>query len=101
MRSSSETFLVTYEVRPSETHADCARLRGAVANCWIVTSSLSAALDATRAYLVENDWVVVSLMDSELATEAKFGSDELFVQVQTDGLVIVFHTWPPDELDSN
>jgi hypothetical protein len=100
---SGETYLVTYEVRPTEMNADATGVGGAFANCWVVADSLSMAEAAAVQHLEETGWGIIKAMATEIETADDLDEDtaSYFRQSQIEGLVCVLHTFPPEELDHN
>lgn len=94
-------FLVTYDVRPSDSNPKRDDLGGAIVNCWVVADSLDFAVLKTQERLVESGWVVVDRVTAEPAYADDHGHNEYFRQARVDGLVAVFHTYPRNELELN
>ena len=94
-------FLVTYDARPSGSNPERDDLGGAIVNCWIVADSLESAVLMAQERLVESGWVIVDRVTAEPAHADNHNHKEHFRQALVDGLVAVFHTYPPDELERN
>jgi hypothetical protein len=76
---------------------------GAYATCWITEPIYAAADAAAREHLAGIGWDVEEADEHVLVTEASCGPGadgrEYYEQVQHDGLVTVFYTWPVGESD--
>jgi hypothetical protein len=91
-------YRIVYLVHPKPVHSDYGRIDGAYASCWVKESVLEAADAAARSFLDEHGWDVEEhdetyLVNAESCPPNAEGR-EYFEQVQLDGLVTVFHTWP-------
>jgi hypothetical protein len=93
------TFLIIYEVRPDGSNPMRDEVGGAFANCWVVTDSLESALRTTADDLSASGWVVIERTSEETAVHDDYGHDPHFRQVQIDGFVTVFHTFPKHDLE--
>jgi hypothetical protein len=99
---TGQTFLLTYEVRPTEAVADRDGIGGAFVHAWIVSGALAEARDRARAHLEETGWAVVrDLGEQAVDAGAATGDAEAYYrQAQVDGEVFVIHAFPPDEPDA-
>jgi len=96
------TFLLSYEARPTEAVSRGGALGGAFVNCWVVSKSLDAAKRKSRRHVEASGWVVVdegpeNEVDDDNVTDAV---RRYYRQVQVDGLVCVFHAFPPEAVDA-
>jgi hypothetical protein len=96
------TFLLTYEIRPTEPVSHGGTIGGAFANCWTVAQTISEARRQTRRYVEENGWLVVAVEKEQRLDEDELpeGGEEYYRQVQIDGLVCVFYTYPSEVADA-
>jgi len=91
------TFRVEFEARPSATHPDRGYL-GAFVNCYIRCLTVEEARRAAREELESESWEIVEEGESYAVDEATYDEHSdgwAYVrQVQVDGRVLVFHTYP-------
>ena len=95
------TFLVTYDVRPTEQSAAPPDIGGAYANCWVVCASMDEAYRIALEHLEKDGWAVVGMvnLNEKVADDLAEGSESMFRQAQIDGFVCQFHTFPADDPD--
>ena len=97
-----ETYLITYEARPSGDHSDERNPGGAFVNCWIRSTSMAEAKRKARHVVRSNGWDVVRMMTANRirANNLTKLAEPYFRQVQIDGLVCLFATFPADAPDA-
>ncbi len=97
-----QTFVFSYEVRPTETASEAGSIGGALAHCWVVARQVKEAERRALRHLDESGWVVVAEgRRQEVDPEALDESAILFFrQAQIDGLLCVLHTFPPEPADA-
>lgn len=90
------TWLLTYELRPTDANPSRSKIGGAFANAWIVRPSLLAAREVARAGVEAGGWRIVTTK-REVALKPATSSAvarKYAAQALVDGEVYVFHTWP-------
>ena len=96
------TYLLSYEVRPTEAISGGGAIGGAIVNCWAVARTIAEARREARAQVEDGGWVIVIVgaEDEVIEDDLAEGSKQYYRQAQTDGVVCVFHTFPPEPPDA-
>jgi len=96
------TFLLTYELRPTQAVSQGGSVGGAFANCWVIAKRVGDAVRRSRRHLEDTGWVIVAdgPRSSKTADDLAEGTESYFRQAQIDGFVCVLHTFPPEMADS-
>jgi hypothetical protein len=97
------TFVLTYEVRPTEAVPEYGTIGGAYVNCWIKTRSLHVARRQARRELRDDGWLIIKKV---LEWEAVPGqmhilAEQFYRQVQIDGSVFVFNNYSLEDEDED
>jgi hypothetical protein len=99
--TSRQLFLVTVVARPSHDTSEFERFGGAYVNCWADEPSEGAAISRATAEVRDSGWIPASISHSLAVTRDECGDDtrQHFDQALSDGVVLVFHTFPhePEE----
>ena len=97
-----ETYLVTYEARPSAGNSNARNFGGAFVNCWIRSTSMDEAKRKTRRLVRSNGWNIVRLLTANRmrANNLTKLAEPYFRQVQIDGWVCLVCTFPANAPDA-
>jgi hypothetical protein len=95
--------MIQIEAAPGADSPAFGEAGGAYVNCWVLADSMrDAEIEAIR-FVTDSGWVFDSIhgresFEGQESPESKEGQEYLD-QARIDGIVCVFHTWPPDEPD--
>jgi hypothetical protein len=96
-------YFVTVRARPRNDDPKCVDFGGAYVNCWVDEPSEDAAVARADAQVRESGWIPEAITDIATVTRRTYerndqGRDH-FEQALSDGVVLVFHTFPhqPEE----
>ncbi len=91
-------FYFQYACIPSPTSDNYDKLGGAFISCWIKAVSIEAARIISEAAIIENNWIVQKLEESNPIKKEDYRIDdkslEYYLQAEIDGEVYVYDSWP-------
>ena len=89
------------EAFPNKTCPEYERFGGALVNCWILRDDIEEAVSIARRMIAERGWHSKVLEEARFCSRDEFpaGSREYFDQALTDDEVLVYHTYPKDEME--
>lgn len=99
---TGQTYLLSYEARPTELLPERDGIGGAFVSCWIVGEGVAAARQRARRHLEQTGWAVVQTIKEQAirTTELPAELEPYYRQAQVDGEVYVIHAFPPEEPDA-
>jgi hypothetical protein len=97
-----QTFVLAYEVRPTELVPDRDGIGGGYASCWLVSLSLARARETARKHLEQTGWAIVAPMREQAvrANEVSADAAAYYRRAQVEGEVYVIEAFPPEPPDA-
>lgn len=102
-RPDRQLYFVTVVARPRQDTSQFDQFGGAYVNCWLDEPSEDAAVSRAEAEVRDCGWIPESISKIVAVTRETYidheDGREYFEQALTDGVVLVFHTFPhePEE----
>jgi hypothetical protein len=99
---TGDTFLLSYETRPTELLPDRDGIGGAFASCWVVTRGLEEAVKKARAHLEESGWAIIDVIREQAIAPQEVPPEArpYHRQAQVEGEVYVINAFPPEAPDA-
>ena len=98
-----QLFVVTVVARPAHGTSEFAEFGGAYVNCWIDEPSEEVAISRATAEVRDSGWIPESVSRILAVTRDECTDNEEdranFDLTLTDGVVLVFHTFPHEPED--
>jgi hypothetical protein len=99
---AGETFLLSYELRPTQLLPDRDGIGGAFASCWVVAARREDAAQKARAHLETSGWAIIDVVREQAVGPQEIPADDRLYhrQAQVDGEVYVINAFPPEAPDA-
>lgn len=99
-----DLFYARLEITPCKSHSQSDEIAGALAECWVVATTLESALDKVYSAIRADQWIVSDAEECYLVSikdELQQEYAPYVRQALVDGIVILFNTYPIDEMDAD
>jgi hypothetical protein len=98
-------FFFQFEATPRTDHPEGDEVAGAYVNCWIDRPTIEEAEHVARTMISEDCWIVGEPDEAHAVDRDYYANNpdglQYFEQALIDKEVLVFHTFPIDELPEN